>query len=309
MEPARAAARAELGFDFVMAQKVSRFIEPDRMLGHLQAGLAPELIERIVMKHVRPYLERQHQRATDHGDLVGDALTDDAIEALRELAAIPVRLDKRFLRSVVEQDAVRHLIREVTEETISRFLGSLKGGQGGGFMGSVGRGAFGLASSMGKALLGGLGPQVEAQLSRASSAFIDGSLNLILAHVVEVMASKESAQHMADMAGFALEGALELPASQVWDRVAAVPVAKRNALLAALPGVLAHNLTRPEVRVAIAEEVALWLAVEGQRTVGEVLGEAPAALSHWRAEAVRVLGPLVAEFAGSEAFAAWLARG
>lgn len=293
-----------LGFDFVIDQPVSTYLEPTRILAHLDHALTVELTEQAIRRHLRPFLDRETARAQARGDRVGDWLTPEARATLRELVGRPVKLERRFLEGLVKQEAVTHLVRSVVEETLDRFLQTLKpGGTGGGVFGAMGRGAVGLASGLGKGLLGGIGAQVEGQLKAAAGTFIAGSMNVLLDRVVHLLAAPDTGVKLGRMNQAGFDAALEQKTGHVAERGMKLPV---DELLAVVPGLLAHNLARPEIRAGLLEELGAFLEVEGARTLRDVLAEARD-VDAWRAEVVSVGAPLLRAFVQSEGFKAWIA--
>jgi hypothetical protein len=293
-----------LAFDFTLEQPVQTFIEPELLLAHVDRALTEALTEAAIARHVRPFLEREQARAEARGDRVGDWLPAQAKETLRGLAGRPVRLERAFLEGLVEQEAVKHLVRSVVEETLDRFLQTLKpGGSGGGVLGAMGRGAVGFASGLGKGLLGGLGAQMEQQLKAAASAFIAGSMNVVMERVVTLLASPDTGVKLGRMNQTGFDEALKQKTGRVWAQAMKLPV---DALLGVVPSIITHNLSRPEIRAGILDEVRAFIEVEGARTLREILAEA-GAVDAWREETIAKAAPLLRTFAASEPFRAWVA--
>jgi hypothetical protein len=303
-DPTQTEALVGLAFDFAMTRPVSTFVSPERILGHLDHALDEALTEAALRTHLRPALDRELERARRRDDRLGDWLTAEAKAELRALAARPVRLDRRFIEGLVKQEAISDLVRSVVEETLDRFLQTLKpGGSGGGVFGAVGRSAVGIASGFGKGLLGGLGAQMESQLKGAAASFIAGSMHSVMDRVVAILTSPETATKLARMNVAAFDKAMEKKTLDLAKAAMKLPV---DDLLEVLPGLVAHNLARPDVRAGILEELEAALAIEGARTLGDVL-ETARDLDAWRAEVIEVGAPLVREFAATPAFKAWLA--
>lgn len=303
-DPDGAGALVDLAFDFAIDQPLTRYLDPERVLGHLERALQPSVMERIVRAHLRPWLDRERDRAHARGDRVGDWLTAEAIAELRALAARPVELKRSAVESVVRQEAVRDMLRGIIEEALDRFVDTLRpGGSGGGLVGAVGRGAFGLAGSVGKGLFGGISSQVEGQLRRAVTTFLEGSMNALLDRVVAMLSSRETAEQLGRMKLSGFDRALKQTTASVMDALHRQPL---DDLLEPLPELLAHNLAREEVRAGVLEEVRAILEIEGARTVRELLDEA-GAVEAWRSEVLDVATPLVQELSRTPAFRAWLA--
>jgi hypothetical protein len=302
-DPASAGALAGLAFDFAIDQPISRYVTPEHVLEHIDAALRPAPLERWAKQHLRPSLDRERARARARGDRVGDWLTAEAAAELRSLAARPVHLKKAFLEGLMKQDAVRHMLRGIVQETLDRFVTMLKpGGSGGGLVGAVGRGAFGLAGSVGKGILGGIGGQIEGQLGKAVTAFLDTSMNFLLDRVVALASSNETAALIGRMNVQGFDEAMKVRTGKLWDGLDQVPV---DDLVALIPDLIAHNLSRPEIREGILDEARQALAVEGERTVRALL-EDSGSVQMWRGRVVEVGGPLLAEWSATPHFRDWI---
>ncbi len=292
-----------LWYDHAVDEPVARYIDPDRLLAQVERALAEPLVESWARDHLEPFLHREHERAKERGDLVGDWLTAEAKMELRSLAARPVEFDKRFLEKLVQQGAVKHMLKSVIEETLNRFVETLRpGGSGGGVGGSVARSAFGFAKrAAGGGVLGAIGEQVQQQASRAARTFIDGSMNMMLERLVVIMSSPETARQLGRTKLQVYEEAMKTPTAKVTKYQTKVPM---DDLLEVIPGVISYNLERPEIRDGILAEVRAALEVEGARSLREILGDDD--IAALRAEVIELGGPLLADLAGSAPFLDWL---
>jgi len=292
-EGARALVR--VGFDFLLDQPLQRFLSPVLVLEHVTRAAASPRVEQVLRAHLRPALDRALARAERDQATLGQALPPDARQLAERLLARPVELSPRFVEGVLQQPAVRRLVRAVVVESIHRFVKDLASG-GDGLLGRVG---------LGKGLFGKLGDRIEGRLQTAAAGFVQGSLDLVTRGLLPVLASPEMAQEMGQLRVAALRAALELKEHELWRALLAEPV---DEILAAAPGVLRHNTARDEVRRAVRAEVEAALALEGRKPLREVVGDA-ALLSAWAEEAVRLGAPLLQELARHPAFTAWLRDG
>ncbi|MFH2005287.1 MAG: hypothetical protein ABI333_01745 [bacterium] len=283
----RAKRLVGLGFDFLMGQPVSRFVSPERVLTHVREALRPAHVERVLTEHVRGFLHRDLKRAGERNDRVLDYLTPEALTLFRHLAEQPVTLDRRFLEGLVEQDAMRHLLRVVVEETISRFVQMLKPG--------------GSSGPFSKGLFAKLGAQMETQLQRAATAFVSTSLDFLLKRLAQVLATPETERQLGRLRREGFEHWLRLRTRTLWRLAHQLPL---DELLAAVPGILRHNLAREEIQGAILAEAEAALQTEGERLVGALVE--PGSVAQWRDLSVELGGPLLAEFAATEEVLDWL---
>ena len=296
-----------LFFDHTVAQPVNSVLDAEILLAQIDRGIDERVTERLVLEHLRPYIDREKARAAVRKDSVGDWFSAELQAELRALAMRPVRLDRKFLRTAVQQDAVKHMVRSIVEETLNRFVSTLKpGGSGGGLIGSVGRGAFGIASRAGKGILGQLGSQFENQLQSAVSSFVQNSTSMMLDRRIVILTNPETAQHLGRSGAAAYDAVMKQSTADVWSFAERVmPI---DDLLECLPGQLLHLMGRDDIREGIREEVAAVLAVEGEKSISELFVD-DGHLDAMRSEVIQVGAPLLTGFAGTEVFAAWLAEG
>lgn len=297
------AAMVALGgliFDHAMAQPVSRFVTADAVLGHIDRALDERITEAWVRDHIRPFFDRELARAKARGDRVGDWISAEAQAELRSLAARPFNIDRRFMEGAVKQPAVQHMLQQVIEATLDRFISTFKpGGSGGGLAGKAARRGFGLA---GRAL-GGIGAQIENQLRGATSGFIQGSMTFMLDRLVTIVSSPETARQMGRMNLAGYDEGIKLPTAKLSALILGLPL---DDLLEVAPGLLLHNLRRPEVRDGIKAEVEAMLAVEGDKPLKALIAD-DAAYAALRAEVVGVCAPILSEFLATEPYLEWLA--
>jgi hypothetical protein len=183
-----AAQLVHLMFDHVMAQPVEALVDANMVLAHLDRAMDERITERWIREHLSTFLTRESARAEARQDTVGDWIAVELQAELRALSMRPVQFNRRFLREVVQQDSVKHMVKRIVEETLNRFVTTLKpGGSGGGLVGSVGRGALGFASRASKGILGQIGSQLESQLQSAATSFVQNSTALMLDRIIVIL--------------------------------------------------------------------------------------------------------------------------
>lgn len=291
---AAASALVGLIFDHVTAQPVSQLLRPERILAHIDAALDEGALERQIDRHLRPWFDREAERLDGRREeRVRDWLTAEAIAELRALAAKPVQLDKAQIERFVHQPGVKQMITSVVKETIERFISALNPSN------LFGGGRRGLG------LMGGITGQFEAQIQRVARSFIDTSMESMLTRVAQLMASPETARQLGRMKLSGFESTLERRICDLWQ--AGADALPRDDLLEILPGLIAHNLSRPALRDALLDEVKRWLEIEGDRPLGEVMADMNLR-DVWRQEIVEIAGPLLGGFAEGDAFNDWIAQ-
>jgi hypothetical protein len=305
--PEDAGELIDLIVDFVIDRPVSAYVDADRVLAAIDRALDERITAKAIAEHLEPFIAREQARLMARPDeQVAHWLTAEAQAELAKLAAQPIKVDEKVVRRFADQPQVRDMLRSFVEDTLSRFISAFKpGGAGGGVAGAVGRGAFGFASKVSGGLMGGLGEQVEAQLKKAATGFVQTSLPGMIERMVTQLAAPETARRMVKTQGMALDGALKTPVSRIarmWAKV------DTHGLMAAMPGLIAHNLARPEIRAGILSEVGALLAVVGAQPVRTLLADEGQVLGI-KADARAIGIPLFAEGVANGPILAWLARG
>ncbi|MFN3197424.1 MAG: hypothetical protein ACE366_03230 [Bradymonadia bacterium] len=290
-----AAARALVGlvFDFASRQPVRRFLKPERVLVHLDAALDEGALETLVERHLSPWFDREEVRLEGRKEeRLRDWLTAEAIAELRALAAKPVRLEKAQVERFVQQPGVKSMITSVVKESIEKFISAFNPSN-----------LFGGRRGLG--LMGNITAQFESQIQRAARSFIDNSMDMMISRVVQMITSPETARQMGRAKLNAFEQGLEQRIYDLW-RMSADNLPRAD-LMEILPGLIAHNLARPELRDALLEEMNVWLEIEGDRTTADLLTEMHV-LEAWRTEIIDIAAPVLVELADDADFDDWIAR-
>lgn len=295
-DPDQAGALVGLGFDFLLSQPVSRYVTPERVLEQLDAALRPAQVERVVCTHLRAFYDRERERSKARGDRVRDYLTDDARKVLRELLAQPVTLDREFLEQFVRQDAIRHLLRSIVQETVQRFVQALKPGGKNGLLGQLPRGP-------GMGLLTKMAGQMEGHIQKAASAFVSQSLEVLLGRLVHILSTPETADQLGRLRAQGFDSVLPLHTRTLWKLAHQLPL---DELLGLVSPLISHNLARDELRQTVLAEARAVLEVEGPHPLSELLD--PDAVKTWRAMITELGGPLLTELLATEQVRKWLAH-
>jgi len=290
--------------DHLMDEPIRAFIEPERVLSQLDRAFDQRVTERVIEEHLRPFIEREKIRSQKRQDTLGDWVSSEMQAELRTLSMRPVYLDRDFLRSAVQDASVKHMVKSIVQETLDRFITTLKpGGSGGGLVGSVGRSALGFASRAGKGILGQIGGQFEQQLQGAVASFAANSTSLMLDRLVVILTSPETAQHFGRSGATIYDSTMRQKTHRVWTFIEReIPL---DDLLDAVPGQCLHILNRADVRDGILDEVSAILNGLGDQPLRTLFAD-DAQVNAWTEDIVHHATPIVNRFAKSRAFKAWL---
>ena len=301
-DAAAADGLAGVMIDFMLDQPLSTFATPEHVLSDLDKLIDERLTERNIALHLRPFIDREIERAKTRGDTVGDWFTAEAKAELRSLAARPINIPRDKVERWVKRDEVRSMVRSAVQDTLESFIDTVKtGGGGSGAVGSVGRRAFGFAKKASGGVLGSIGSQIEGQLKRAVNSFMANNLDGILDKAVRIAVAPETKQRVSKEAVRIFDRAMKTEGKEVAAYAAKLPW---DDLLEALPGQLAHNLNREAIRDGIKAEVEAALEADGATPLRGLFAD-DAAIAGWRAEAVPIVAPLLAGFWASDAAQAW----
>ncbi len=287
-------SRALVGllFDFLLSRPLSQLLPPEELLTDLEQALEPEALQGLLKERLPGILERSADRLEARGECIKDGLPPEWVQEAQAWAWAPVKINQIWINEIIQQEATRHLLQSIIEESLERFLQLFKSGTP---LGRVGRFASGFRA---KGLFGGLSDQIEAQLGRSVKSFIEGSLSLLLERLAKIISSQESAQLLGRSRGAAVEALLEMEWSEL------LRAQHLEELVLSWPDLLIHNLQREEVVADLREELKLWIQEEGQKSLGECLGEEKR--SALRRRATEFLAPLALEFWSSPEFQRWL---
>lgn len=260
----------DLAFDALCASRVSDWVDPDRVLAAVDLALTPE---RVTDWHTRlavPMRTRLLARAAKSHLKLGAWLPAEATESLTELLGQPVRLPRKAIDEMVASEQVRETVRTTLQETLSSLVSKVIAGApgvgGGGLRDALSWGAR-AAASAGKGLLGGLGGSLQDRVREV----IDGSMALVQRRIADRLASEETARALGDRRQKLFLSTLEKTEAEAAQALSQVPHEQLDSLL---PRVIAHNVTRPEVREGLKAELQAVLEDLSRHTVGELLEQA-----------------------------------
>ena len=295
----------DITFDHLCTHKVSELVDPDRVLAALDETHTPARLTELQLRVVSPLRTRLIERAKKSDVLLGAWLPDHARDRIAELLGKPAPIPQKIIDEAVSSEGVRDQIREALRDTISNFIkgaGGGGGGGGGGIRGAIGFGAraFGAA---GKAVLGGLGDELQKQMQERVKDFVDGAVEGVQDRIAKRLADPKTAADLGKRRRKAFLKFLETPEAKAGKAIEKGPHAKIDALI---PSIVRHNIARKELRDAIRDEVAAVVAELSKETIGETLDRIGARNVAREALHHHAL-PIARELVKTPEFAAWWA--
>jgi len=295
----------DLTFDHLCTHTLSELVDPDRVLAAIDETTAPARVADLQFRVIGPLRTRLIERAKKSELLLGAWLPDDARDRIAEMLGQPAPIPQKIIDEAVSSEGVRDQIREALRDTISNFIKGVSGGGGGagaGLRGAIGLGAraFGAA---GKAMLGGLGDELQKQMQERAKDFVDGAVEGVQDRIAKKLADPKTAADLGKRRRKAFLKLLETKESDAAKTVARAPHAQIDALV---PSIVRHNVERKELRDAIRDEVAAVVAELSKETLGDLLDRVGA--RKLARDALLQQGlPIAKELVKTPEFAAWWA--
>lgn len=314
-------ARAELtmlGFDTFAALPVSTWLGDAELATLLVSALRAETVERVLERHVLPFVQRAQDRMRGQTERLRDALPDGAEDRITQIVANAQGPRFAWLKGSIDGTDVRELIAPVVQSVLLQFATKLpvvaglsaQGAAGaalGGFVGLLGKQVQKTArdwAEVGKNVMGGLSGELERRLQSFSRDFTQTAMLEFRAALLERLQAEEGRAILLRMRTRLIQHVLDAAQSQVADDLASAPFA---ALAAWAPAVVAQVREQDWFRDVLAGEVQAVLEAVGARSARELLQEAGLEAAT-RELALRTFDPALKALFASEPFEVWLAR-
>lgn len=314
--------------DSMLDSTLNDIVEMDRLIDSIVALVTPANVQRLIERHVEPGRERFASFTKETGDRPRDILAADMIpriEAIVRTAKVP---KGKWARDAVDPALIRQLVSPVIQETLVSFSRRLPLPGAGA---PSGAGDHSSRSSIGSTVSGGLGflkNKVKAEVKSFAPGIVDaakeriGEFNAEVERKFQTVASEfsHSAQSEIEAAfaaraksdeGRALLSQIRL---QVFHRFIDTTFHELDEdsarlpwkdIFAVAPEIASHAIALPNIQQGLRNEIAAVLAVEGERTVRELLAEA-GITDHVESWLIDQTADRIVAMAGTDAFAEWL---
>jgi hypothetical protein len=276
----------------------------------LVQALSEQNAERTIGRHVLPGLARVHASLHVAKEHVGDAVPASARTQLDALVTNPRGPRFLWLKGALDRDKLRALITPAIQEMLIGFAGKVAPGgkeavgAAAGVIGMLGRNTGERLLSFGKSVADNLGVDIEGRMREAARDYSQGATAGLQAAIEKRIRSPEASSLIAGLSRGVLEHVLATPMATILDDLDRLPLG--DAVKLAAP-ILEHNLGRELWRNIVESEVRAVLALEGQRTLRELLQEA--GLLELLHEKILERGePVLRQLFASDGFAQWLDR-
>jgi hypothetical protein len=308
--------------------RIDAMVQLDPLLDMVMAAVTAPNAARLIERHVGPGRQRFTSHVIRTGDRPSDLVSPALMPRIEEIVK-KARLPKgKWAQDAVDTAALRQLFAPVIQDTLLNFAkrlpipGVTSSGAGGGHSS---------ASQLGSSVAGGFGflrDKVKAEVEKRAGGLVDaareklGELNAEVERKFQMVAREFSTTAQADIEaavasrlksdeGKALLGRIRL---QVFKKFMATAIHELDAdtnrlpwddILAIAPEVAAWAIQRPNVKTLLRTEITAILAVEGARTLRELLDEAGITehVERWLTEQT---DGQIQRLAATDAFGVWL---
>ncbi len=294
----------ELGWDFLCTRRVTELVDVERLLKAIDETHTEPRIATFHGRVTAPLRDRLLARAKASEVTLGAWLPTSAKDKIAEILGRPAPIPQHLIDEAIASDGVRDQIREMLRETITSFIAKATSSQGGGAGGAL-RGAFGLGAkafgAAGKAVLGGIGDELQKQMQDRVRDFVDGAVEGLQDRIAKKLADPTTAEALGKRRRKGFLKMLERTEAEAARLLGSVPHGEIDALV---PSIVRHNVARKELRDAIREELALVAKDLGQETIGELLDQIGARAVGREALVAHGL-PLLRDMCKTPQFQAW----
>lgn len=298
---------AELSLDAQLDQTMGALLPEAEVAKALRAAIEGWVRSPQALPGLTKVVEDAVAQLQADGRALKDVLPAELKELTRNVLKRPWSPDRKLVLTVIDRPPVRELVRALLMDTVVEFgrrasapvagVASALGGFAKLAMGTAKEksGTFG-------ALVGAVGGEVERQVEKRASDFVDYSLSKVIGQIADSISDPKKAKEAAELRAALYEGVLELTQTQL----------SRELMNLDVPGgaeVVRDGLER-WVSSPGADAVFAGLANDlnrqyGARTLRAVLEEA-GQLQTFRTFGKSALKKRMGEIVATDTFAAWL---
>ncbi|HEX4475720.1 MAG TPA: hypothetical protein VH142_11625 [Polyangiaceae bacterium] len=311
-----------LSVDHVLGRPLRELVDLDALHAIVVEGLTADNVGRFVERHLSPGFRRYAEYVARSDETVGAFVPEPArkkIVALARAAGIP---RARWTDGLVDPTLLKKLLAPVWAGVLVNFAKRLPvpgmGGADSGNASAVGRGVNAIAGRIGRsvqeraeklvdagrAVMGGLGAEVEKRMNAAAAEFSDGAATLFRDALRVRLESDEGKRIVGELVSHGVAHVMATELRVLHEDVAALPI---DDVLSVVPPIVHRGAPREFVQGLVEREIRAFLDVEGARTLRELLDET-GSLDRTRAVALERVDSAAQGIFSSPAFADWLTR-
>ncbi len=302
--------------DFALVRPLRDFVDAEGLIRLLTDSLQSANVVEVLRDRIPQAWSRHVRRSRDRRLPLGAALPEKVRSRLRDVIAATRPPPGRWMRSAVDPVLVRKLVAPVIQDVLTAFTRQLPV-FGSGISSWPGIGAMaalgsrvreeierraGQVADAGRAVLGGIGIDLEGQIEAATREFSQTAERGFREALAKRIETPEGRALLGEIQGQVLDRLLAARFDELHEDVESLPWSELVELAAPA---LDHLRRQPFVRHALREEIDAWLAVDSARPLRALLDEL-GLLAPVRQHALARADELARKLFSSTAFARWL---
>jgi hypothetical protein len=307
-----------LAIDHLLSSKLKDVVELGEVANLVLLGLTTENMARTIERHVKPGWKRYSERAAKAHEPVQSLVPPVARDKIKALVVETKPPRAAWAEDIVDQALLRRLLAPVWVNVLVQFGKRVLGGTGESGGSATGRVAAGIAGRLGRSVqeraerlvdagrsvMGGLGAEVERRVQASAKDFSEGAASAFKDALRDRLASEEGRELVAAIGGGVVDHVMRTHLSAFQVDASAFPV---DTILDTVPHIVPHAVAGAFVKDIVFAEVSSFIALEGDRSLKDLLSEA-GLHDEARALMIRRGSSIVQGLVASEAFAGWLER-
>jgi hypothetical protein len=269
-----AAQVSELLISFALRIPATQLITPEQVIDLVTRALADSSVTVATTRHAKPAVHRQLDRARADASTVADLLPSDAVVTIERILQQTDGPRFAWLDGAVDPKLMAQFVAPIVQHVLLGFVTKLSGTLGGssaGLIGMLGRGVQQRASALadvGKAMMGGIGVDVDKKLQSAAKDFSQSASSTIRDAVNTRMRSAEGQALVRQISTQIFARVRATKVHVIQDDFARLPI---DEIIDTVPGILEHNREGVLVAKVIREEVSAALVAIGHQSIGDLL--------------------------------------
>jgi len=311
-------ALVQLLIDHWLALPVAELVDPKEFVDIVLTALTDDNLNRFLERHAHPARQRRQQRWEESGERVEQVIPEELATRVEAILARHDGPRARWAKGAIDPADLRRLLAPALQAVLLSFVDRVAT-----LTPNVPRmpaakpSRFGLRKKLkqnikdrgeqilgaGKSVLDGLGLDVRERLEQAAGEFGESASSVLRESMEARLRSDEGKEILGRMRVSLFQRLLQTPLSELAGDADRLDGTEVGAIVAAI---VAHNSVRDEVRASLTVEIEAMIALEGQRTLREVLDEAGLTEVVGAASA-RQLDVVTHGLFASEPFSRWLA--
>lgn len=318
---ARLQELARMVVDETTATPLRDIATPRWIAGQLAAAIEAGVQGDLAKQWVQRRIDAERDRWSTDERPVGELVPEEAIEPLRTLLGKAYAPSEDLVFRIIDQPAIRRLIREVLTSTLTRFRRRLQsvdkgvlGGFGGraarrgrGLLGEVAGNLGGVAGNLGgvaENLVGAVRDEVEQSLDNRVKDFVGGATADVVRAIARYFANPEHAEAMGELRLAILDVVL---ATSIEELAAEADKLRPEDIIDVVVAALRSAVAAEDFVDRTEERIARILEETGDGTLGAWLDEV-GLRDVWTQTTTELVAARLAAVVHTDAFEAWWGR-